>query len=322
MKHPRATIIVAILCLVFVTECSPLPTPTAPVTIPSGLPTARATSQPTSPPNASAQSTNSLTPTELKYRLIAQFGKVFYCDPDLYPVARRLSASEFDRRIAQIEQDAEEYKTIMAHLSLAGTTTLSSDQKQQVYAESKMLNAITLKPVGDTYQFSLRVSGNGRQGFAIEGTIDAAGTIQVTKKQATVTTCPICLAGDTRIDTPNGPVAVRDLQVGMSVWTTDASGTRRAAVIVQTAKRPVPPGTLLVHATLDDGRALTAAAFHPTTDGRVIGDLARGDAIDGARVASVENVPIAGDATYDLLPSGETGAYWANGILLKSTLAP
>ena len=321
MKHPHAAFILAILCLALATQCSPLPTSTVPAATPPALPTAPAP-QPTSTPNVSAPSTNSLSQTELKYRLVSQFGKVFYCDPDLYPVARQLSASELARRFALIEQNSEEYKTILAHLGLAGTATLSSDQKQQVYAESKMLNAITLKPVGETYQFSLRVSGNGRQGFAIEGMIDASGTVQVTKKEATITTCPICLAGDTLIDTPSGPVQAQDLQVGMDVWTADEFGRRRAAVIVQTAKRPVPPGTLLVRVALEDGRALVASAFHPTTDGRMIGDLARGDILDGARVVSVENVPIAGDATYDLLPSGETGAYWANGILMKSTLAP
>ncbi len=322
MKHPRAVILVAMLCLALATQCSLLPAPTVPAATPSTLPTASATSRPTSTPNVSAQSTNPLSQTELKYRLVEQFGKVFYCDPDLYPVARRLSASELDRRFAQIEQNAEEYKTILAHLGLASATTLSSDQKQQVYADSIMLNAITLKPIGDTYQFSLRISENGRQGYVMEGIIDTSGAIQVTKKEAVITTCPICLAGDTRIDTPNGPVPVKDLRVGMSVWTADALGRRRAAVIVQTAKRPVPPETLLVHFTLEDGRALVASAFHPTMDGRVIGDLARGDTLDGAYVASVETVPIAGDATYDLLPSGETGAYWANGILLRSTLAP
>jgi hypothetical protein len=35
----------------------------------------------------------------------------------------------------------------------------------------------------------------------------------------------------------------------------------------------------------------------------------------------VENVIYNTGATYDLLPSGETGLYWANGVLLKSTLS-
>jgi hypothetical protein len=31
-------------------------------------------------------------------------------------------------------------------------------------------------------------------------------------------------------------------------------------------------------------------------------------------------VPYAGGRTWDLLPAGATGSYWANGILLASTL--
>jgi hypothetical protein len=46
-----------------------------------------------------------------------------------------------------------------------------------------------------------------------------------------------------------------------------------------------------------------------------------GDTLDGALVIVVEQVIYEGGATYDLLPGGPTGLYWANGILLKSTLA-
>jgi len=51
-----------------------------------------------------------------------------------------------------------------------------------------------------------------------------------------------------------------------------------------------------------------------------------GDLYDGASVASAQLVPYGGDATYDILPSGDTGFYWANGlpakagVLLGSTL--
>jgi hypothetical protein len=309
MKPIHAAILVTLFALLLATACNPsLTAPASPL--------------PAATTNAPARSPIQLSPTELKYRLVAQFGRIFYCDPDVYPVARALPESEFDQRFARLQQNSEEYQAILKHLGFAGTAALSSGQKQQVYAESKMLNAISLQPIGEAYQFSLRVSDGGTRGSSIEGTIDRGGNIQVTKREPTFTICPICLAGDTRIDTPQGPVRVEDLRVGMSVWTSDRTGVRRAAVIVQTAKRSVPAGTLLVRVTLEDGRALTASASHPAMDGRVIGDLARGDILDGARVAAVERVPIAGDATYDVLPAGETGAYWANGILLRSTLAP
>ena len=59
---------------------------------------------------------------------------------------------------------------------------------------------------------------------------------------------------------------------------------------------------------------------HPLTDGRVAGDLKTNDILDGARVRTVDLVGYAGGATFDLLPGSATGFYWANGILIASTL--
>ena len=50
--------------------------------------------------------------------------------------------------------------------------------------------------------------------------------------------------------------------------------------------------------------------------------LRPGEVVDGARVVSADLVPYRGGATFDLLTSGPTATYWANGILLASTLAP
>ena len=59
---------------------------------------------------------------------------------------------------------------------------------------------------------------------------------------------------------------------------------------------------------------------HPPADGRLVGELVAGDGYDGARVLSAERVAYAGGATFDILPAGATGTYWANGVLLGSTL--
>ena len=77
----------------------------------------------------------------------------------------------------------------------------------------------------------------------------------------------------------------------------------------------------MVHLVLADGRELLVSPGHPAADGRRAGDLKVGDSLDGSTVARWELVPYAGDRTYDLLPGGPTGHYWANGILLASTLA-
>jgi hypothetical protein len=72
--------------------------------------------------------------------------------------------------------------------------------------------------------------------------------------------------------------------------------------------------------SLADGRTVVASPGHPRADGRTIRDLQPGDRYDGSVVASTIVVPYAG-ATWDLLPSGPTGTYFANGVLLGSTLS-
>jgi hypothetical protein len=75
-----------------------------------------------------------------------------------------------------------------------------------------------------------------------------------------------------------------------------------------------------VHLLLADSRAVDVSAGHPTSDGRNIGDIVAGESYDGAMVISVERVVYAGGATFDVLPAGTTGLYWANNVLLGSTL--
>jgi hypothetical protein len=42
--------------------------------------------------------------------------------------------------------------------------------------------------------------------------------------------------------------------------------------------------------------------------------------VDGAAIVSIELVAYSGHATYDLLPAGDTGVYWADGVPLGTTL--
>ena len=166
-------------------------------------------------------------------------------------------------------------------------------------------------------------------GYACEGVSEKLTSIDFTGQRVTFTKivsdsplggCPICLAQDTLIDTPSGPVSVQDLQVGMLVWTTDRDGQRVAGSVLKTAKVHVSTTHQMVHLVLDDGRDLLVSTGHPTTDGRTVGNLKPGDLYDAAYVVNTERVPYEEDATYDILPSGNTGFYWANGILVGSTL--
>jgi Hint domain len=129
-----------------------------------------------------------------------------------------------------------------------------------------------------------------------------------------------CLSAGTLIDTPHGQVAVENLKEGDPVWTADATGTRIPSIILKTSRVLAPPGHPLIHIILVDGRELWASPGHPTDDGRTMGEIRPGDFLDGALVTLVEVVPSDQPATYDLLPSGSTGFYWANGILIGSTL--
>ncbi len=272
-------------------------------------------------PTLAPISSSKFSPTEIKYRLIAQFGEPFFCDPDFYPVGREVTDQELDQRFEAIRRNPELFEAIAKNKNLSGVVSFTKSQKQIVYNESKKLNSIVLEPSGNQYKFSLRTGSESKgNGLAIEGTVNANGTVNVTKRQAAFLTCPICLAADTMIDTPLGSIRVQELKIGMPIWTADSSGARSAAVVTQTIRRPVPADFEIVHLVLADGRAIFVSAPHPTADGRAIGNLRVGDALDGSPVTLAEKVFYRADATFDVLPSGETGLYWANGILLRSTL--
>ena len=85
-------------------------------------------------------------------------------------------------------------------------------------------------------------------------------------------------------------------------------------------RRPI--GTQRRLHVLADGRRVRASPAHPTADGRVLADLGVGQMLDGSSVLRADAIPYGETATWDILPSGSTGVYWANGIVLGSTLVP
>jgi len=256
----------------------------------------------------------------LKYTVLDQFPDFFFCDPDFYPIARDNEMDLAQQRFPELQANQEEFQAILGHNGLSGTTTFTDDQKLRIYQEHKKLNAVRFELTGDTYQFQIQTGTEGQQGSVVTGTIDGNGSIEVQSQESSFPSCPICLAAGTRIDTPRGVVAVENLQIGDPVWTMNAAGERRAATILRTSRVPVPASHQVVHVTLSDGRELRASPSHPSADGRLLHDLEVNDLLDGARVVLVERLPYGGTATYDILPSGETGFYWANGILMGSTL--
>jgi len=132
--------------------------------------------------------------------------------------------------------------------------------------------------------------------------------------------CPICLASNTMIDTPDGLRNVKDVEVGSIVWSMGPDGGRVAVPVSIVSRTSAPATHQVVHLVLTDGRELWASPDHPTAAGLAVSALRAGDAYDGSTVRSAGLVPYWDDMTYDLLPASESGTYWANGILFGSTL--
>lgn len=280
----------------------------------AALPTAGPTPLPTSPVP--------LTEFELKYRLIDSFGPLFFCDPDFYPVARGDEADLARERFPEIQANAEEFRAILEQLGWTGKVVFSDEEKLSIYREHKRLAAILFEPAGAAYFFQLRISHDEVEVTGIEGEIDLRGAIRVTARTPGQAMCPICLAEAVRIDTPGGPVPIVELRAGDTVWTLTRDGRRVAAPILLVGSTPSTHGHIMIRLTLRDGRTVQASPGHPTAAGAPIATLRSGDWVDGSEVILVERVAYAGSATWDLLPAGGTGAYWADGVLLGSTLRP
>ena len=262
-----------------------------------------------------------LTVPQLKYRVMDQLGRPWFCDPDFYPVARADEGQQAQQKLPEIQKDAQTFAAIVEHLKLPPAPSYTADQQLAIYREWKTLNALKLEPVNNVWAFAylaMRSTGGGER---VDGRVSTDGHVTVVgRQQAGPPQCPICLALGTRIGTPHGDVAVQDLRVGDIVWTADATGARIAAPLVAIGSTPVPATHLVVRLTLDDGRLVYVSPGHPTADGRRVGDLVAGESMDSALIASVERVAYSGGATYDILPAGATGTYWANGVPLGSTL--
>jgi hypothetical protein len=292
----------------------------------SATPTSAPTATPSPTPGTGPIPTpadHDLSVAELKYRLIGAFGPLTYCDPDEYPIAHGDESEKATARFPDIQADVATFSAILDHLGLRGQETFGADQKLAIYREWKRLNAVVLTDAGSGRQaFDLVTETDPGMGRGVEtrGTIDARGGVVVeTTTPATLFGCPICLARGTRIETPGGPVAVERVAVGDAVWTVDGNGHRVAGLVLRVGRAAVPASHQVVHLVLADGREVWVSPGHPLPDGRHAGDLAPGQLVGGSSVVSADLVAYQSGYTYDLLPSGDTGFYWADGILLAST---
>jgi hypothetical protein len=254
--------------------------------------------------------------------LTAVGGRLDYCDPDQYPIAHGRPIDNARERLPIIQTDAPAYAAILDKEGLSAGQDFTDDELIAINEDYKQLQAIRLQASGALYSFSVLVpkSGAASGNETVSGTVSTSGSVTITTRgPGQRLNCPICLAAGDRIATPEGDVRVQDLRPGMAVWTTDRSGRRITAVVLEVGSMQAPIGHEVVRIGLADGRAFVASPGHPTAEGRTVGDLRPGDLLDGSRVISATLVGYAG-VTYDLLPSGPTGTYFVNGVLLGSTL--
>jgi hypothetical protein len=143
------------------------------------------------------------------------------------------------------------------------------------------------------------------------------GSGQCRNDDGTCSPCK-CASPDTPIATPAGERAIAELVPGDLVYSIDGEQIR-AVPILRINRTPVLNHRVL-RVTFDTGRSIEMTAGHPLADGDPLSVLKPGRELIGGTVASVVSIPYMHDATYDILPSSTSGAYFASGVLVGSTL--
>ncbi len=130
----------------------------------------------------------------------------------------------------------------------------------------------------------------------------------------------VCLSSSTTIVTAEGNVLAKNLKIGNLVWTLNNMNKKELQPLIKVSSISVPKTHQMSHLILSDGRELYVSPGHPIADGRTVGELKMGDKYNSSIVKSNAIVPYWDSRTYDILPAGDTGFYFANGILMSSTL--
>ncbi|MCB9750812.1 MAG: hypothetical protein H6713_12570 [Myxococcales bacterium] len=130
-----------------------------------------------------------------------------------------------------------------------------------------------------------------------------------------------CAAPDTPIATPSGERPIEELRPGELVYSVDR-GQLVAVPVLEVSKVPAPLDHAVLRVALADGRVIELSPGHPTADGRLLRELRAGDLLGDVAITGVESIPYAHAFTHDILPASSSGAYFAAGALMGSTLAP
>lgn len=131
-----------------------------------------------------------------------------------------------------------------------------------------------------------------------------------------------CLHPSTLILTPDGNKSVSLLKVNDQIWGRSKNGIKVKEKVLSISKSRTSSTHYLIHLLLSDMREVMVSPLHPLSDYiNQFRHLKKNEIFDGARVVSVKHYYYPNQFTYDILPSGDTGNYWANGILMGSTLS-
>jgi hypothetical protein len=128
----------------------------------------------------------------------------------------------------------------------------------------------------------------------------------------------VCADPDTPISTPDGERPISEIAVGD--WVYSVERDQLVVVPVVRINRAPVEHHRVVRVSLASGRSLEVSAPHPTADGRTFGELRVGDTLDDVAVTGIELIPYAHPFTYDILPSTQTGIYFAAGVAIGSSL--
>lgn len=126
---------------------------------------------------------------------------------------------------------------------------------------------------------------------------------------------PICLSPDTKISMKGMKKRVADINEGDIVLSNDEEPVK----VIKTSMVEVKNHKIL-KVTFNDATVLEISPGHPTSEGRLFKDLKVGDFVDKKMIVIIKEIPYKYKYTYDILPDSKTGNYYANGVLIGSTL--
>lgn len=126
---------------------------------------------------------------------------------------------------------------------------------------------------------------------------------------------PNCLSPDTRIKTDGIQKRIADIKVGDIVISDDDNKVKVIKIKKIEAKK-----YKILKVEFNDGTILEISPNHPTSDGRLFKDLMMGDIVNNRIVIETKLIQYNYKYTYDILPDSEKGNYYANSVLVGSTL--